>query len=77
MTQNQIQTKIGDLRKERRGLMIDLNSPATIGSEKAAIKLAIAYIDEELGQLGGRRSGATTAAGNKTRTYNPKTGKLE
>jgi len=60
MTQNQIQTKIGDLSKERRGLMIDLNSATTVGAEKAAIKLAIAYIDRELGELRGTRSTAGT-----------------
>lgn len=61
MTQNQIQTKIGDLNKERRGLMITLNSATTVGAEKAAIKLAIAYIDRELGELRGTRppAGAT------------------
>jgi hypothetical protein len=61
MTQNQIQTKIGDLSKERRGLMIDLNSPATVGAERAAIKLAIQYIDNELGELRGTRSPAAPA----------------
>jgi hypothetical protein len=61
MTQNQIQTKIGDLSKERRGLMIDLNSATTVGAEKAAIKLAIQYIDRELGELRGTRSTAAPA----------------
>lgn len=60
MTQNQIQTKIGDLSKERRGLMITLNSATTVGAEKAAIKLAIAYIDRELGGLRGTRPPAGT-----------------
>ena len=60
MTQNQIQTKIGDLSKERRGLMIELNSATTVGAEKAAIKLAIAYIDRELGELRGTRPPAGT-----------------
>jgi hypothetical protein len=61
MTQNQIQTKIGDLSKERRGLMIELNSATTVGAEKAAIKLAIAYIDRELGELRGTRPPAAPA----------------
>jgi hypothetical protein len=60
MTQNQIQTKIGDLNKERRGLMITLNSATTVGAEKAAIKLAIAYIDRELGELRGTGKPAGT-----------------
>ena len=61
MTQNQIQTKIGDLSKERRGLMIDLNSPTTVGAEKAAVKLAIQYIDSELAELRGTRPSAAPA----------------
>jgi hypothetical protein len=65
MTQNQIQTKIGDLSKERRGLMITLNSATTVGAEKAAIKLAIAYIDRELGELRGTRSPAAPATAAK------------
>lgn len=65
MTQNQIQTKIGDLSKERRGLMIELNSATTVGAEKAAIKLAIAYIDRELGELRGTRSPAAPATAAK------------
>jgi len=61
MTQNQILTKIGDLNKERRGLMINLNSPTTVGIEKAAIKLAIKYIDDELAGLKGGRPAAPAA----------------
>jgi hypothetical protein len=61
MTANQVQTKIGDLNKERRGLMIELNSPTTQGAEKAAVKLAIQYIDIELGELKGSRSSSGTA----------------
>ena len=63
MTANQVETKIGNLNKERRGLMIKLNSPTTVGAEKAAVKLAIAYIDEELGGLRGRRPAAPAASG--------------
>jgi hypothetical protein len=61
MTANQLQSKIGDLSKERRGLMIDLNNPATVGPEKAAIKLAIQYIDRELAELRGGRAPAAPA----------------
>jgi hypothetical protein len=68
MTQNQIQTKIGDLSKERRGLMIELNSATTVGAEKAAIKLAIAYIDRELGELRGTRSPAAPAKAAPAKT---------
>jgi murein DD-endopeptidase MepM/ murein hydrolase activator NlpD len=62
MTQNQLLTKIGDLSKERRGLMIKLNSPTTVGNEKAAVKLAIKYIDDELAGLRGDRPAAPAAA---------------
>ena len=62
MTQNQLQTKIGDLSKERRGLMIKLNSPTTVGNEKAAVNLAIKYIDAELEALRGGRPAAPAAA---------------
>jgi hypothetical protein len=75
MTENQRQTKIGDLNKERRGLMIKLNSATTVGEERKAVKLALQYIDEELAGLKGGRPPA--AGGTRTRTYNPKTGKLE
>jgi murein DD-endopeptidase MepM/ murein hydrolase activator NlpD len=61
MTQNQLLTKIGDLSKERRGLMIKLNSPTTVGNEKAAVKLAIKYIDDELAGLRGGRPAAPAA----------------
>ena len=62
MTQNQLQTKIGDLSKERRGLMIKLNSPTTVGNEKAAVNLAIKYIDAELEALRGGRPAAPAAS---------------
>ena len=62
MTQNQLLTKIGDLSKERRGLMIKLNSPTTVGNEKAAVNLAIKYIDAELEALRGDRPAAPAGA---------------
>jgi len=62
MTANQIQTKIGNLSKERRGLMIQLNTATTVGPEKAAIRLAIKYIDKELEALRGGSLPAAPAA---------------
>lgn len=61
MTENQRQTKISNLSKERRGLMIDLNSATTVGPQREAIKLAIQYIDRELAELRGTRAPATPA----------------
>jgi hypothetical protein len=62
MTANQVQTKIGDLKKERRGLVIKLNAATTVGKEKKAVVLAIENIDEELGALGGGRPAAPARA---------------
>jgi hypothetical protein len=52
MTDNQRRTKIGNLRRERRALTIDLSDRTVLGSQKEAIKLAIRNIDEELSELG-------------------------
>ena len=61
MTQNQVQTKISDLNKERRGLMIKLNNATTVGEERKAVILAMEYIDEEIKQLRGIRPAAPAA----------------
>jgi hypothetical protein len=52
MTDNQRRTKIGNLRKERRALAIDLSDRTVLPSQKEAIRLAIRNIDEELAELG-------------------------
>jgi len=62
MTQNQVQTKIGDLSKERRALMIKLNTATTVGKERAAVNLAIKYIDIEIEKLMGGRPAAPAKA---------------
>lgn len=77
MTENQRQTKIGALNKERRAAMIELNDPTTLPSTKAALRLSIRYIDRDIAELRGSGSTGTVTRGNKVRTYNPKTGKLE
>jgi hypothetical protein len=61
MTENQRQTKISALSKERRGIMIELNDPMTLGPTKAALRVALKSIDGELGELRGTRTNAAPA----------------
>ena len=61
MTENQRQTKISALNKERRGIMIELNDPTTLGPTKAALRVALKSIDGELGELRGTRPAAAPA----------------
>lgn len=53
MTENQRLTKIGQLNRERRSALVELNTPGVVGAQRQALKDAIAAIDRELEILSG------------------------
>jgi hypothetical protein len=63
MTENQFQSKLGALQKERRGLMIKLNDPTVQGRQRAAVQQSIGEIDGQIAELRATRPGAAPAFG--------------
>lgn len=53
MNENQRLTKIGQLNRERRSALVELNTPGVVGAQRQALKDAIAAIDRELEILSG------------------------
>ena len=63
MTENQFQSKLGALQKERRGLMIKLNDPTVQGRQRAAVQQSIGEIDGQIAELRATRPGAAPGFG--------------
>jgi hypothetical protein len=68
MTENQFQSKLGALQKERRGLMIKLNDPTVQGRQRAAVQQSIGEIDGQIAELRATRPGAAPAFGPRKPT---------